>query len=487
MVNIKKVVVLMLENRSFDHMLGNLKSLNPEINGCLPGGGNKACSNPGSSGDVEVTLNAVYSSADPSHSVSATSAQIYNSDPATNFPTTPPTMKGFVHNFATVMKNDTIGAKIMDCFDHVNVQAISNLSMEFALFDGYFASVPGPTMVNRAYAASATSHGMSTNDPLTIGLGLPQKTMFTQLLDMGLDYRVYFDDFPSLLAFKELRREHTLPRFSRMAKFYKDVASDTLPQLSWLEPGYFDVFDKPASDQHPNHDVSLGDKMIGDVYTALRSSTSWNETAFIITYDEHGGFFDHVPPPTENVPNPDSLNNTLNDPFNFTRLGVRVPMIVVSPLVEKGSVVHAAPSSAGQYEHSSIIATVIHKIFEPKVGHPPPSFLTSRDEWAKTFEDVFSLSEPRTDCPESVPDMPSHRASHPEAGLPKLEDIGKTPVTNLQKEFVAIASGLHVENKCEADPIMTELIQLDHPRINSYTEEQAFQYVKTRLNDCLDL
>ena len=120
--------------------------------------------------------------------------------------------------------------------------------------------------------------------------------------------------------------------------FYDDLAIGDIPDLTWIEPSYFNGPKKhhKATDQHPDHDVSLGEKLIKDVYEALRSSSLWNETALVITYDEHGGFFDHVKPPT-NIPNPDGRNST-DDPFDFTRLGVRIPTVVVSPWVRKGSV-----------------------------------------------------------------------------------------------------------------------------------------------------
>lgn len=93
-----------------------------------------------------------------------------------------------------------------------------------------------------------------------------------------------------------------------------------MPAFSWLEPNYFDGENYAASDQHPDHDVSIGDQLIKDVYDAVRASPLWEKTALIITYDEHGGFFDHVSPP-EGVPNPDGINST-DDPFDFTRLGM---------------------------------------------------------------------------------------------------------------------------------------------------------------------
>ena len=95
-----------------------------------------------------------------------------------------------------------------------------------------------------------------------------------------------------------------------MNKLFEDIADGALPDLSWSEPAYFNSdHDYKATDQHPDHDISLGENLIKDIYEPLRASPLWNETAFIITYDEHGGFFDHVALP-ENIPSPDGINST---------------------------------------------------------------------------------------------------------------------------------------------------------------------------------
>jgi phospholipase C len=298
-------------------------------------------------------------------------------------------------------------------------------------------------MVNRAYAASATSNGMGTNDEITIAKGLPQKTMFRQLLEMGLDYRVYYQDIPALLQFKDMRHKDARPRYNKLDQLFLDLQKGDMPQFSWVEPAYFSTPKQAATDQHPDHDVSLGDQLIKDVYESLRSSPIWQEAALLITYDEHGGFFDHVVPPT-NVPNPDGLNAT-DDPFDFTRLGVRVPAVLVSPWVAKGTVLHAPEKSEtgetpSQYEHSSIITTFIHNVFQSKVGHPKPEYLTKRDAWAKSFHSVFnSVSKPREDCPLTLPDIVSHRVLSPSTIPPQ---DGTLPLTDLQKELIVIIAGV---------------------------------------------
>ena len=183
----------------------------------------------------------------------------------------------------------------MKCFAPENVPAISTLASEFAVFDGYFASVPGPTEPNRCYAMSATSHGMGTNDVEMMVKGMPQKTIFRQIEEMGLDYRIYMEQVPSAVMFKDVRHKDARHRYRFLDALYEDLSSGDMPEYSWVEPSYFDVpeLNKYASDQHPAHDVSEGDALIKSIYEAVVASPVWNETAFIITYDEHGGFFDH--------------------------------------------------------------------------------------------------------------------------------------------------------------------------------------------------
>ena len=199
---IKHVIVLMLENRSFDHLLGFLKQKNKDIKGCLPnedGCSNNYIPNDPSSGSATVDDTAVYVQVDPHHSIDWTSEQVYGL-PKGTIPTTedPITMDGFIYAYADNYEGKTTpealeqGAGIMKCFSPDHLPIMSNLSMEYGVFDGWFASVPGPTMVNRAYAGSGTSNGLGTNDEVEIVKGWPQKTMFRQLREMGLDYRVYY-------------------------------------------------------------------------------------------------------------------------------------------------------------------------------------------------------------------------------------------------------------------------------------------------------
>ena len=176
--------------------------------------------------------------------------------------------------------------------------------------------------------------------------------------------------------------------FASFGRFKTDARNGTLPNYAFIEPKYFSFFGQ-ANDQHPPHDMRAGEKLIAEVYEALRHSPQWPHTLFVITYDEHGGTYDHVVPPAA-VP-PDGHTSQ----FAFDRYGVRVPAIVVSPFVPAG-VVHTV------FDHASIPATLA-RVFQLD------RFLTSRDAAANTFESMASLSTMRT----SVPDFSQAASAAP--------------------------------------------------------------------------
>ncbi|KAK4364332.1 hypothetical protein RND71_015690 [Anisodus tanguticus] len=209
-----------------------------------------------------------------------------------------------------------------------------------------------------------------------------------------------------------------------------------LPNYVVIEQRYFDLKALPGNDDHPSHDVFEGQKFVKEVYEALRSSPQWNEMLFVIIYDEHGGFFDHVPTPDTGVPSPDGIVGT-TAPYNFQfdRLGVRVPAIMISPWIERGTVLHkpSGPYASSEFEHSSIPATV-KKIFN--LG----DFLTKRDAWAGTFDTAITRTTPRTDCPETLPEP---------VRLREAEAKEDAKLTDYQSEMVqmsAVLCGDHVKN-----------------------------------------
>ncbi|KAJ7566009.1 hypothetical protein O6H91_02G084600 [Diphasiastrum complanatum] len=292
------------------------------------------------------------------------------------------------------------------------------LAMEFAVFDKWFASIPTSTQPNRSYVHSATSNGLMSNVLSELFKGFPQKTIFDSLDESQLSFGIYYQSVPSTIIYNSLRQLKHITKFQNYDLLFKQHAKEgKLPNYTVIEPVYFDSSILPANDDHPVHDVSNGQRLVKEVYETLRKSPQWNETLLIITYDEHGGFYDHVPTPVRNVPNPDGLNGPAPDNFPFDRLGVRVPMIMVSPWINKGTVVHEpnGPTPDSQYEHSSIPATV-KKIFNLKAD-----FLTKRDAWAGTFESVISArTTPRTDCPEVLPSPPASKFKSSSSILTKL-------------------------------------------------------------------
>ncbi|KAJ3287901.1 hypothetical protein HDU76_007762 [Blyttiomyces sp. JEL0837] len=209
-----------------------------------------------------------------------------------------------------------------------------------------------------------------------------------------------------------------------MSQFFKDAAAGNLPQFSWIDPNYAngaaltDIFGQP-SDGSPGSDYARAEGFLKAVYEALVNSPQWQDTLLLVTFDEHGGSYDHVPPPT-GVPSPDDIAANSNE-FKFNRLGVRVPTLAISPWIQKGSVIHkpTGPFPNSEFEHSSLSAT-LKNIFNL------PDFLTKRDEFAGTFDEFTRvLSSPRTDCIKQVPDAPAF--AEPESGLFHDISIGDLP------------------------------------------------------------
>ncbi|RLN24858.1 hypothetical protein C2845_PM07G03730 [Panicum miliaceum] len=393
---IKNVVVLALENRSFDHMLGwTRRLLGLPVDGltgaeCNPNSPSAANSSAAASICVSADADLVVPD-DPGHSFEDVLEQVFGNISAA---AARPSMSGFV-------RSALLSSAVMRAFRPSLLPAFSALAPAFAVFDRWFSSIPGPTQPNRLFLYSATSRGAVAHDKLDLLLGYPQRTVFDSLAADGRDFAVYFKTIPTVLFYRRLRALRYAARsFHRYDAAFKDHARrGVLPALSVIEPRYFDLTGTPADDDHPAHDVANGQRLVKDVYEALRASPQWNQTLLIVTYDEHGGFYDHVATPTAGVPSPDGIRGPPPFFFKFDRLGVRVPTIMVSPWIKRGTVVGrpAGPTDTSEFEHSSIPATL------KKILNLSSDFLTKRDAWAGTFEHIFTeLDEPRTDCPGSL-------------------------------------------------------------------------------------
>ena len=389
--NLKHIVVLMMENRSFDHMLGFAATPNWQIDG-LSGQTNLDSAN----GVAQVSDDANYAgdlTPDPGHAGFDTLTQLYG-DPTTPV-TQEPVMSGFVKSYEgkTGTGNPQDAHRIMKCFSAQNLPVLTRLAQQFCVCDRWFSSVPGPTFPNRAYMHAATSIGR-------VDMGIDWRnltpTIYERLAEHKLDSVIYYHDSTMASTFNGLAGN---PDFfgSFDDDFLPACAGNDLPTYSFLEPRFANSpggDGQPAfsaSDQHPDHNVREGEALIQTTFKAIWSNTKVrNSTLFIIVYDEHGGTYDHVHPPA--TVNPDQKNwvndgVSLDPSFDFTRLGVRVPAVLISPYIPAGIIDHRV------YDHSSIIATAL-KLLLPGV---PNVNLTDRDKSANTFEDNLSLVQPRTD------------------------------------------------------------------------------------------
>src|SRR5579871_822393 len=395
---IKHFVVLMLENRSFDHMLGFLKSPSYPIDGLTGAEVNPVDPHVKPPELVRVSKDAAYYGDinNPSHSmVPGALAQLFGMSydeimKIDTYPHTQPANNGFVYDYA--MQNDpppppTIGPNIMKCLSPGALPALAGLAKQFAICDHWFSSVPGPTWPNRWFAHAASSDGYCGGSARTSTI----KTIYNLLSAAGLSWMVYFHDVPQTLSLLALWDDK--PNFQFIDKFLEDAQSGHLPAYSFIKPRYFDI-DSPghrANDQHPPHDVRFGEELIATVYNAVRSSPQWNETALVILYDEHGGMFDHAAPGVTVSPDGKTGSDDLNGhfiSFLFNCLGARVPAVVVSPYIAAGTICSTV------FDHSSIPATIEKRFRLPH--------LSARDAQAKTFDVLFTLNTPRTDTPSKI-------------------------------------------------------------------------------------
>jgi len=435
--SIEHIVVLMMENRSFDSMLGFLKQQNPNIEGL--NGDETIPTDPTllGQGDVAtVSVSKMHGSdgyiadPDPNHEYPDVIVQLFGqlSEPA------PPVASndGFVLSYSQAPDHKGVpigieaGKRIMGCFDPISqLPVLSTLAQNFVLCDHWFCSVPGPTWPNRFFVHAATSNG-HVDSPTSLEavkdeIGFStygMRTIYENIMDNGQTWSIYYHDFPQSLALTNLHRHKEC--FQHFSHFQQDVENGTLPNYSFIEPAYFN--DPAANDQHPPHDVRDGEALIADVYNTLRKNDAvWRQCLFVVLYDEHGGFYDHVPPPFAESYDPGGYT-PITPFFNFQRLGVRVPAVLISPLVGKGVVDHTV------YDHTSLLATT-KKIFDL------PTFLTKRDATANTFEHLFTGSF-RDDAPTSLAAPSKGPVDTVAASLVQK----KEPLSKYQKSLISLAT-----------------------------------------------
>jgi phospholipase C len=374
---LKHIVVLMMENRSFDHMLGYLKAVDSRIDGI-----DGTQTNPDTEGKmIPAQPLAKYQSQlqpDPGHHFEDVRLQIHGDPPGS------PPMQGFIKAFYKKQQNVKHSHNIMYGFLPEKLPVITTLARKYAVFNRWFSSLPGPTIPNRAFAHFGTSFGKT--DMNLFYLNEKYKTIYERMVSKGRNAKIYYFDQQSATLGMTFMLQQQPELFATFDQFVGDCKSGNLPDYSFVEPNYTDHSvaggNMPACDQHPDHNVQAGEEFIAKVYMSIRDNDElWNSTALLLVYDEHGGIYDHVEPP---ACTPDEFEDPKTG-FRFDRLGVRVPAVLISPWIQEGTVINRT------FDHASIPASVTKHFIGAFTDRSP------RESAADTFLDVLSLPVARTD------------------------------------------------------------------------------------------
>lgn len=365
--NINHIVVLMQENRSADTYLGQLNTQGQPSYEAEPTTGNP---NPLVSGGTIVPFHktSLCETSDLNHSWTGLH-QAYDNGAMDGFTTANDISS------SNADPTDPTGSRTMGYYDKSDLPFYYSLYSTFATDDRYFASVLGPTFPNRFYALAATSFGHIQNDFPPAG-GWPQATIFDRLGAAGISWKIYDSQFAfgSMFSYVQQHMDHVAP----ISQYYADATAGTLPQVSFVDP-VFGAAPNTETDEHPSSNVQLGQNFAYGVVNALETSPNWSDSALFLTYDENGGFYDHVAPPAAVVP--DNIAPMLqpgDTPASFDHYGVRVPVVVVSPYAKAHYVSHAVD------DHTSIL-----KFIETRYGL---TALTARDAAADPMLDMFDFN-----------------------------------------------------------------------------------------------
>ncbi len=467
------VVVIMFENRTLDNLLGRLyqpgevksfegvigKDLSNPIPDWAEHGADRKIvpygiaktmdtPNPDSGEEYPHVNTQVFGIIDPpgNRSVSFKAMTAPYNAPAD--PNARPTMDGFVADYISTFTAEMGRQPTYDEYEQImgghtpeQMPVISALARGFATFDHWFCEVPSQTFPNRSFFHAATSSGfvVNTSPPDSFPVHNTAETIFERLEAKGLTWRVYCDS-PSPLSVTGLihaSRLHTrfATNFFTTDRFLEDAAKGNLPTYSFIEPnllhGHNDMHPAfnagaPGMNFDPPSSLLGGDALLAKIYNAVRSSSSDRgsnayNTLLMINFDEHGGTYDHVPPPPAPPPDPSAPAGQMG--FTFNRSGIRVPAIAISPWIPQKTVIN------DEYRHTSVIRTLRERW---SLGPP----LTARDAIARDIAPIFTLDNPR--APEHWPDVvPLPVPAFDVALLTK-----DAPVAPLPKAILAACFGL---------------------------------------------
>ena len=467
LANLRKIdhiVVLMLENRSFDHMLGylSLEGGRDDIDGLREELANDYDGRRYPIHHLETT--AILD--DPDHSARSVDLQLGGGE-----------MNGFVASFADTLSRRGVEVadpgRVMGYYDAADVPVYDHLARQFAVCDRWFSSVPGATWPNRLYAISGGAARSRDDLPHNRPPMYNQPSFVRHLDAHGVSWRWYSFEVGTLRladARYKLGHHDRFAFFSRenlnwkaaleirmdafASSFLEDAARGTLPSVSWIDPNFsnFNPIGFQPNDDHAPADIKDGQELVLAVYHALAASPQWDKTMLVIAYDEHGGFYDHVPPPAA----PDDNRRT------FGRYGVRVPALVVSPWIEPGSV------SKTVFDHTSIIKTILLRFAPDALSRPKrhrgllarvtsaghPRYPGTRVVQAHDLGELLTRSAPRP-APDRfalIQDAAARAAARPQGAKIHGDALGRPPATDLQIRMAAAARELRRRGHPEGRP-----------------------------------
>jgi len=449
---ITKVFVLMLENRSFDHMLGFASLTGTDAITGIPATADNLVGKNLTAAPFANSFNGTFSPSptnpapfkipdedkDPGHEFMNVLLQLTGTtswnDQSTAHVYPPITSMGYVESYSGV--GSAHPGNIMLSYPPDRITVLTKLAQEFAVCDNWFSSMPGPTWPNRFFLHAASSGGLDDSPSgaesaiasLVDGYRFTNGTIFDRLDGNCIDWQISEgDEFPQVFAISGMELNALEGRYSDFEDFASEVTDPNFsPKYIFIEPSYGNILPTTPGDftcgtsQHPLDDITRGEWLIKRVYEAIRSSPHWETSALVITYDEHGGFFDHVPPPGMSaappvVPPGDPIASDANNHhnFQFDQLGVRVPAVIISPLIPKATIDHT------RYDHSSVSRTLC-RLFGMKT-------LTMRDAAANDFLHLFSLATARTDTPLTLPEPANSNWTCEPGVLTDLTDASDVP------------------------------------------------------------
>ncbi|KAJ5318351.1 hypothetical protein N7476_004771 [Penicillium atrosanguineum] len=327
---------------------------------------------------------------DPDHSVTGNNFQFYGTyqldDEAIANGSLKPSMNGFVDR--QVARYPDISAlratqEVMGYYSEGEIPTLVDLVDQFATFNYWHSCVPGPTNPNRLCAISGTSDGHGTNDKDFDDSAIPINSIFQSATEKGISWNNYDGTNGAFLPdalFFNWTAEHAKSNVVPLENFYQDAYLGLLPQLSYINPSCCGL---NTNSMQPSGNVSFGQVLVKQVYEALRASPQWDKTLLLLTFDETGGFYDHVAPPLAVRPDNKTYTETAPDGTNYTltyeRLGGRMPTWLISPYAPQGHVenygVDPVTGEPSSYSATSVLKTLGYlwdlEDFTPRVSHSP--------------------------------------------------------------------------------------------------------------------